>query len=310
MSILALPRLYFRGEIWWSTSTANSAVTDLFDRTTGTVRVPSGTTPQSFRDFLAGVHAGVIKGGHNIYGDNSCGFTPNTLVHGGVLPDLSAVRPDDAICSQAVQIVGSGNTDNVLENPCRITDVDPYAGWSSQLFLDRLLVGNDTTGFRAGAAVPTMFRGFDYHRNFNAGGELVMSGPAAVVWQTTFPKNSLTCEPGASRVLHAFADALEQTNVDGIMLRFCTYRTEYFRNGLHGDLFKTPTPRNEEELSRLYRAGQVFENPAWSLVIGTIGLWLNGEPRTSPSGRYVGPGVPVRPFGLKPDKTKPTPVPL
>jgi hypothetical protein len=302
MSILSLPRLYFKGEMWWSTATANSSENDVYDRATAGLRLPAGITYDTLPHYLMGMEGEKIRCGHNYYGDNSCAFTTGTVIVGGTLANGHDVDHDDPIVRAEVRLVGAAGD----LSPCRITDIDPFAGWSSQVYLDRLLVGDQNCGFYAAGATPMLFSRFDYVRNFNVSKDLVWAGPASVIWQTTFPRPVTVQNEGSSRLVATLEEAVAADTAAGLMIRFCTYRTRYYRNGLHPELFKgLPQPRTDRQLSELYLEGAIFPNPAWSLVVGVIGIWHAGEPATVPAGRGFGPGVSILPLNRTRDGTPP-----
>jgi hypothetical protein len=74
------------------------------------------------------------------------------------------------------------------------------------------------------------------------------------------------------------------------MLRICTYRTQYFQNGLRNPLEPAATL---EELQRLHAQGKAVSNPAYSLIVGVIGVWLDGDSESVPGGRLLLPGTPA-----------------
>ena len=68
------------------------------------------------------------------------------------------------------------------------------------------------------------------------------------------------------------------------MLRLSTYRTQYFQNGLRNPLEPAPTI---EDLQRLHEQGKPVSNPAYSLVVGAVGVWLDGDGEAAPAGRLL-----------------------
>ena len=84
-------------------------------------------------------------------------------------------------------------------------------------------------------------------------GRLPIAGIAGVIWQACFRKYDLKFNPHDSPVLAAFAQALERDDVAGLMLRFASYRTQYFQNGMGNGIRQQP--RNVTELHALYAPG-------------------------------------------------------
>src|SRR6185503_18416519 len=48
----------------------------------------------------------------------------------------------------------------------------------------------------------------------------------------------------------------------------------------------------------LYNQGLIFSNPAYSLVVGVMGVWKSGELASVPGGRYLAPGAAVKPVNV------------
>jgi hypothetical protein len=54
-------------------------------------------------------------------------------------------------------------------------------------------------------------------------------------------------------------------------------------------------PRNCAELTALYKQGKVFINPAYSRVVGVLGVWNQGELATAPGGHMLVPNMALPP---------------
>lgn len=296
MSVLSTPRAVFRGFAWWNPGTANNVKTELYDRTTGAFAVMAELDDGAFHRHLIGLEEDRIRCGPNLYGDHSCGFVAGeTSVTGGSLGPGRTCPPDDPVLGAGVQILAANG------EPARIADVDPYAGWSSRLYVERLRIGGDgMPGLTIGGGEPTVFLHYDPARNYNGTGDLDAAGTGGALWQTTFRKEEAEWFAAAeSPLLAVLRAAMEADSVLGLMIRFYTYRARYYQNGVHPTLFPgAPTPRGPAELAALYADGEVFPNPAVSLVVGAVGLWMRGEMATVPGGRYLRGVEAVRPRGL------------
>jgi hypothetical protein len=96
---------------------------------------------------------------------------------------------------------------------------------------------------------------------------LPIAGSAGVTWQTCFDKDGWTFLGGSSPLLKLFREKLDDGAV-GVMIRFHTYRTLYFQNG---SKFDCPGAKNLCSTATGICAVKNFSNPAYSVLVGTIG---------------------------------------
>ena len=292
MSVLQTPRVNFVGTISWSPGLANNN-RDVFDAAKAEVILPAGVSVESFPTFL--IHSMQDFGIWNLYGSHDATFEhyedesqadDNTRVVGGRIG--TRLVETDPLLGKRVRLNG------------KLVDLDPAAVWNSQIFFDRFSLGDAQVGFTARRHRTMHSRWINFRRNLE---QLDIAGSAGVVWQTVFPKSHIQYRGvEQSPLLKALQDA---PNADGLMLRFATYRTLYFQNGIYNDA--EHRPRDLAQLEQLHREGKYFENPAYSRVVGSVGLWTNDEPETWPGGRYLVPANPLpplavggRPFALGP----------
>ncbi|WP_013334645.1 hypothetical protein [Gloeothece verrucosa] len=298
MSILSLPRLYFTGEIFWNPDTANNTP-DNYNESTNevTTPLPQGVTYETYKQYMMTYQQGKLPGDWNYFGDHACNFVDyddtlarKTKIVGGTLPDGRDVTVGDPIIGKGVQILGNAFNAQKTLPPCRLVDVDPYSVWSSQIFFNRLAIGDEETGIQG----PRYQRMYSYWVGKRSLAPLPIAGTFSVIWQTAIPFEGLTINnPENSALLAALIEAMQQPKAQGLMIRFSTYRTLYYQNGIRN---KYPyQPRNNQELSQLYLQGKLVMNPAYSLVTGSIGIWNQGEPATAPGGRYLVASNPVTP---------------
>ncbi|HEX3582119.1 MAG TPA: hypothetical protein VH087_10180, partial [Thermoanaerobaculia bacterium] len=101
---------------------------------------------------------------------------------------------------------------------------------------------------------------------------------------------------GASNLAASLQTAASQAPAIGIMVRFTAYVNLYFQNGVFNAA--TQQPRDYETLADLLSAAwtawnnngdtsQFFSNPCYSHVVGTLGVWNEGEVASVPVGRYL-----------------------
>jgi hypothetical protein len=290
MSVLSLPRLHFSGLVWWNPGTGNSFDPGVYDRATATVRLPVGVPKNELHRYLTELDGPKLRCGFNFYGDYRCGFLPGTRIEGGVFSDGTAVLASDAVTGAELTLLGHGTE-------CKIVDVDPYGGWSSQLFLDGFRIGASPQPILvARGAAPMMFQHFDHERNCNVSADLPFAGRSGVLWQTAVPADQVTIDATRSPALQALQEQWVKGSARGLMLRFYVYRTEYFQNGAFPPpVPRHPSPRNLRQLGELYRDGGRFANPTVGRVVGAIGPWFGDEPATVPAGRLLRPASRVVP---------------
>ncbi|MFN6462360.1 MAG: hypothetical protein RMZ41_010995 [Nostoc sp. DedVER02] len=284
MSVLSLPRLYFTGEISWNPSTPNN-FSDLYNQGNNTANTDGANENEFTKKVIT------IGNSWNFYGDHSSKFVAGkTKIVGGTLPDGSAANYEDNLVGRPVQIIG--NIFNNHPTDGRLVDVDPYASWTSQIFFNQLVIGNNDIGITGQRERQMCSYWIDFHRNYNTSGDLIIAGIASAVFQTSIPYDQLQFNGQKdSQILQALQQAMQQNDAQGLMIRLCAYRTLYYQNGIRNKI--PQQPRTRDELSELYLKGEVFYNPAYSLIVGSIGVWKKGELATAPAGRYLKSKNPV-----------------
>lgn len=277
MSVLRVPRLYFKGLVSWDPGLVNNNP-DVYDGVNVKIELPSGVTYQNFKQWV--IDNLVDNGIWNYYGTHTCQFPEaTTFITGGALAAPGPLATSDPITGKPVQLQG------------KLVDLDPAAVFTSQIYFDDFSIGDGQTGIAAQRSFRMHSRWINFKRNL---GKLPIAGNAAVVWQTAFPHDKFSLSNAAgSPLLTNLEKALERDDAEGLMVRFCTYRTLYFQNGVLNEI--PQQPKNIQELHDLYSQGEMFSNPAYSLVAGVIGVWNSGELMSVPGGRYLAPGKPVTP---------------
>ncbi len=268
MSVLSFPRLYFTGLISWDPGLTNNS-TDVYDSADVRLILPQGVTFDTFKQWVIDNDFS----NWNYYGTHTCQFDPEkTLITGGALSPGTVIT-NDAVVGKQLQLTG------------KLVDLDPASIFTSQIYFEQFGFGDSQAGARADRTHRMHSRWINFRRSF-AG--LDIAGNAAVVWQTAFEREHLQLQNSSnSALLKALQDAIAQNGARGLMVRFCTYRTLYFQNGVLNTI--PQQPKNMQELHDLYKQGLIFSNPAYSLVAGSIGVWKDGECATVPGGRYLAP---------------------
>ena len=297
MSILDLSRIYFKGEMSWNPCTSNNSPAYYDEDTNTEVNIHNMDRGQ-YQKFMMGLDKhDNIRSGWDYFGDHATKMNDSTAVTGASDSQGNYISSDPLIGKQ-VQILGNVFNAQSGNDACRLVDVDPYAAWTSQIFFDKTVVGDDEIGFSAPRAKRMFSYDLNFSRNLNVkngiagNGDLIIAGIASVIWQTVLKKDELDFKNSSqSPILSMMMDSMDDAG--GLMLRMCTYRTLYYQNGLRNSL--PQTPRNGQELSDMYLKGEVFDNPAYSLISGTIGIWNGKSPASIPVERLLSAGKAVEP---------------
>jgi hypothetical protein len=266
MSLALLPRLHFKGRFETDVCTANNDdVVRPIDPVRVAVRFGSGDVPNTDEAFIEWMRTGTgrPRASWNYYGGNGCRFIDCKVVsadRGNGL--LTAAGADPAI--GAAVLLG--------ENPPRkagiMVDLNPEGTWGTQIYTDRMQLVSGAVQLQGPPTVASS-RWLHFGRNTQVGG---FTG-AGATWQACIPKEGLIISPGATGAiaeLHAAAMANK-----GLVIRYCTY-------------LLSPQISGGELLQR-YAQKQNPPNPAVGVVIGTIGVWQDGDYSSMMNGRLLLP---------------------
>lgn len=283
MSVLELPRIYFKGEVSWDPVTTNNYPVnqapaaydeDDCDSTLNSQTVRSASVA-GFRQ--AAIDEIVTAGSWNPAGTYRSPFY-NSYISG---VDIGhGLNTDDAFVGSPVSFTGM------------LVDCEPYGAYSSQLFFDDMCFGIDG-GCRIYGKRVTRFT--DRYINFAANpNNNMIAGVASVVWQTCFDKTAgLTIDAHDSAALAALAGCVAEEDVLGVMVRFVTYRTVYYDDPTLSNGSAGSTAAGQALQAKL-NAGGFQPNPARSLQVGTVGLWRRGDSMHEPGNRaLLTTGVPI-----------------
>jgi hypothetical protein len=263
----------------------------------------------------------------NYYGGNACGFVGDDAPHIEWPEKFS--KPDDtaAVTGYTDSAGDDIGSDSWIGLPLRmnaglteakLVDVDPVCPWSSQIFVDTLSVGDAASqiGFVARSAGRAHARWLNFSRNLDPQ-KLMIAGRASCVFQLVLPRPYIQFfnkRPAAGSLDEQLLRALEQPQVQGLMVRFVAYLTIYFQ----GDAFKDVVidPKQPPQFSYFPVMAQLYAeyaerraayergelggppplpvNRAYSRTVGWIAPWTKDELRSMPGGRVL---LGAKPFG-------------
>lgn len=275
MSVLEIPRVYFKGEIAWDPVTTNN--------------YPSNAAPAGYDED----DCDATLNGNTVTGDTVQGFRTaaiNDVTQGNWNPAGSYRSPFFGVEISGVDTGAGLNTqDPFVGAPVAfsgmLVDSEPYGAYSSQLFFDDMSFGI-SGGCRIFGRRVTRFT--DRYINFSANpANSMIAGVASVVWQTCFDKAGLEIDPFDSAALAALKAAIAaDDDVLGAMVRFVTYRTVYFDDETLSNGSPATKAAEQAVQDKLFSGG--FQpNPARSLLVGTVGLWRRSDPMHEPGDRAL-----------------------
>jgi hypothetical protein len=324
MSVLSFPRIYFKGFMQWDPCTfnnndwqefqtydaANAALNWSFLATQAvTPQNPDGITPQNFQTTFrpwaiellpdngeepSGPNGSRVPTEWNMFGTHNVSFVQfgdfTSVITGGSLGYGPPVTVDGLI-GAPVAIGGSGS-------PAKLVDTNPASPWSSQIYFGQLAFGTGSNAISGPRMVRLHSRWVNLNRIYTSDQSLTQ--PAANVaccFQTCIPFADVAWPPsGFSALGSALQQAAGQSPALGIMVRFTAYVNVYFKNGILNNT--TQKPRNFEDLAVALEAAWdeynstgntslFFSNPCYSHIVGTVGVWNEGEVVSAPVGRFL-----------------------
>ena len=324
MSVLSVPRLFFRGEASWNPATLNNndqwETVDVvgaelnwsylesqappITRANARLRFPEwARTLRWYQGEQGGWYQPPAE--WNYYGGNEVALhtaSARTVVTGTQLDYGVPVLGDhaeEALVGAYVDVAGDSYPGSAFAGAARVVDVNPDSFWSTCVFLRRVQIGDDSApgALLDGEVEPGTFMTsawLNLERNLNGCRDLELAAVGGAVFQACLPKGDTlrlpppTSSPWAARVERE----LGRPEVKGLMVRMSVYLTRYFQ----GEAFQDCQGRSarytrlcqlwDEQLAEGWEPGQ---NPAVSRVLGTVGLWIKGEPAGVPTGRLLTP---------------------
>ncbi len=332
MSVLSFPRIYFKGYTAWDPCTfnnndwqefptydgANAALNWPF-LATQTPPITPENFPTTFRPWAIALQndnvdnpAGPrVPAEWNMFGSHAVSFLQYSdkvsTVTGGALA-YNQPATGDSLIGAPIGIMGDGGS-----GPGRLVDTNPFSFWSSQVYYGMLQIGGPNQYVKGPRAVRMHARWINMNRLYSATPELTEPAAAfaccfqacirndsSIQWQITDPATGQT-----SQLLAALQQAVSQPGAQGVMVRFTAYANLYFQNGIFNNT--TQAPRNYTELAALLAAAwqawnnggdtsQFFSQPCYSNIVGSVGVWDDGELASVPGGRYLAPVSPATPI--------------
>ena len=321
MSVLSLPRIHFKGFTKWSPSTANNHDA-VYDEAAAAPILQSGWTYQDYVDQLKTENPAWCEpwGSWNLFGDHGvvCEQTAVTGVQLSGGPPVS-----DPICGAAVNIQGRSWVGTPAAGRLVMTDPFSWGSETSMIVFDSIVLGSGALGFTAKAASPLFskwgFRPSDQAtaktvgcpapgaaaRNLNLKEDLIFEGTESCCWWVGLANAGLQwAGSDQSPALAALRRAAEAGGNQGIVFRFVSYCTQYY--------VTYPNIKNGLDLVKAYTTeGFTGDNPARSVMLGSIGVWGPGELSSAPtelsltaSGTATVPSTPTLAFSLGPAMAK------
>lgn len=305
MSILAFPRVNFRGVFRTNPCTSNNddVMPEVVDRDRdelgGTL---AGMSDAQIRAYLrelvmmsnapAGACTPFIRSGWNLYGDHVTSFDDTvvtSVVTGPAASDRISAADVDPLVGQDVLLLGSVTDDPLRRGGAMLCDVDATGLVTTQLWIGGLQIGSGGESGTDPSKIVVTFdhdtRAFQDWLNFAStlgtysatapygvyGGEQNFVGIGCVmqfgVPAAAIPATVSFASPGLQALLAAGRAAA------GLLVRFRCFEVQ---PGIRGaNLFK------------MFQQGNAIDNPALGYLIGTIGVWEPGEPESEPAGRKL-----------------------
>ena len=299
MSILSFPRINFKGVFTTNPCTTNNddvmpAIVNRDSDTFG-ADITSQMTDAQIRTYLREqVMMGYpdanpqkcfpfIRSGWNLYGDYTTTFD-NALVTSIVTGPGRALttHAQDALVGQPVVLNGSKSGDPMRRGTAMLCDLDPTGLVTTQLWIGGIQFGaTGYAGSRQGPSIATVAfdhdtRAYQNWLNFfstfgSYGGEQNFVGIGCMM-QFAIPASAIPTDISLqSAALTTFLTAARAAA--GIVIRFRIWEVEpqIIDANLYAQFSKNQGP----------------DNPAVGYLVGTIGVWEQGEPETETAGRKL-----------------------
>ena len=283
MSVLAFPRINFRGVFRTNPCTLNNddvmpAVVNRDSDTLGGTL--AGMTDAQIEAYLReqvsmsnqpGLGCiNFIRAGWNLYGDFTTSFDDTavtSIVYGPAASQRVTSPAQDPLIGRAVQLLGSVTNDPARRGSAMICDLDPTGLVTTQLWvgglqIDSTMIDHDTRAFQNWLNFASTVGAYNGEQNFVGIG---------CTWQFAIPASALPVNAPVSPGLQSLLSAARQAA--GLVVRFRTFEVQ-------------PELRDEQMYAQ-FQQGQAIDNPSLGYLVGTIGIWEQGEPETEVAGRKL-----------------------
>ena len=290
MGLTSLPRLYFRGQFFWSPSTYNNndyapAIVQ-YDPTAAKVdwsflREQGVNTDAEFAKWSINPISTAPSAPFTLppaewgyYGGNQSGFVTETT------PNIKDNNFSVPIGPNRKHTATTGYTNDKLEyvdndpwvglplqfnlnaKPAKLVDINPTLPWTSQIFSDTLTIGGkeQNEGFTAPVKYRMHSRWIYTNRNYKTDGKLIIAGGLSTFFQTVVHKEDITFfnenpEPGN------YQDQLQKSlkDSDGIMIRFMAYDTIYFQGKPFDNLHEKADDNGDQTTELMVRIAALYK---------------------------------------------------
>lgn len=282
MSILEFPRIYFSGQVSWDPVTTNNNTMPTWNATYD----EANADPQLDGDTIKAPQVADYRQAaidqipaQNWDPDGTYrSFFYNSCVSG---VDLGkGLDTSDPFVRAPVNLAGM------------LVDAEPYGPYSSQLFFDTLGLGIDGGCRILGTPVR---RSSDRYINFFADqSNNMIAGVASVLWQSCYlwdptpgaAHPTLRIDAFDSPALLALRAQMGKPGIKGLMARFVTWHTIYYNDPALSN-GSPAVDAHAADLVAKFKAGGFQPNPARSQMVGTVGLWRDGDPMHEPGDRAL-----------------------
>lgn len=303
MSILNFPRINFRGVFHTNPCTANNddVMPDVVVRDQNILgKDLEGKTDEEIREYLREkvVMANYgddltkehdprcinfIRSGWNLYGDHFTSFQDTkitSIVLGEGRENRISSKDQDELIDMPFKVLGSVTNDPLRRGDPILCDLDPTGLVTTQLFVGGIQFGSGGPSGVDPSQIALQInhdtRGFQDWLNFNStvgdyGGEQNFVGIGCIMQFTipvsAFPDSISSNSTGLGKLMESASAAA------GIAIRFRCYEVQ--------------PSITDGDLGKVFEQGNAVENPALGYLVGTIGVWEDGEPETEPAGRKL-----------------------
>lgn len=281
MSILNNYRINFFGG-----ATANPCTANNDDRGEFMVDPIAGKLAPNLIDKTDEEAQNILKKnpGWNYFGDHRFAFSGVSITSGGYPQE---VQRNFSLSQQEVHLLGHQEGGNSRESYPVLVDLDSTGVSVTQMFIGGFRIGprekpllmitEDTECY-------SRYWGGNQHGIKSLGGDSF--GGLATIFQVSFSKESITSYDPTNPALKELVD--EARKHKGITVRFT--------------FFEVIPGKTEKEVQADYKANDPSPNPVKGFLIGSIGIWQEGEAATCMPGRaMIGelkPKLKQRPLGV------------
>lgn len=294
MGLSSLPRLYFRGQFFWSPSTYNNndyaPALETYDPVTtklnwSFLREQGVKTDADFEKWSTQPISTKPSQPYTLppaewgyYGGNQCGFVTETTpaindnnfsiplgpnrVHTKTTGYSFENKKEKVEYSDQDPWIGLPLQFNADFKPAKLVDINPTLPWTSQVFSDFFTVGNEASG--EGFTAPVKYRMHSRwiytNRNYNADGKLIIAGGLSTFFQTVIHKediNFFNAKPKANSFQAKLQKSLK--NADGLMIRFTAYDTIYFQGKPFEALHKKADDNGDQVTELMVRISVLYQ---------------------------------------------------